>query len=44
MAVGAAEGELVEVRTGLKEGEHVAAQGSFLLKSEMLKASASAEN
>jgi len=44
VSVGGTEGDLVEVRTGLKEGERVAAQGSFLLKSEMLKASASAEN
>lgn len=39
VAVGGTEGDLVEVRSGLAEGERVAAQGSFLLKSEMLKAS-----
>ena len=34
---------LVEVRSGLREGERVAAAGSFLLKSELLKGSLAEE-
>lgn len=35
--VGASEGELVEIRKGLRAGDEVATQGSFLLKTETLK-------
>jgi len=35
--LGHSAGELVEVRAGLKEGDEVATQGAFLLKSEMLR-------
>lgn len=34
---GAAAGDLVEVRAGLAEGEEVASDGAFLLKSELLR-------
>ncbi|HEX6835495.1 MAG TPA: efflux RND transporter periplasmic adaptor subunit, partial [Polyangia bacterium] len=34
---GAAAGELIEVRAGLTEGEEVASDGAFLLKSELLR-------
>jgi membrane fusion protein, heavy metal efflux system len=37
VAVGSESEGLVEVRSGLREGERVAAAGSFLLKSELLK-------
>jgi cobalt-zinc-cadmium efflux system membrane fusion protein len=34
---GVSGGELVEVRSGLREGEEIATDGAFLLKSEMLR-------
>lgn len=40
---GAAFGEIVEVRAGLKEGDVVATAGSFFLKSELLKKTLSME-
>ncbi len=39
VTLGGTEGGLVEVRSGLAAGTRVAVQGSFLLKSELLKAS-----
>ena len=35
--LGASGGELVEIRNGLAEGELVAVDGAFLLKSELLR-------
>jgi cobalt-zinc-cadmium efflux system membrane fusion protein len=43
VVLGAEAGGLVEVRSGLAEGERVAAAGSFLLKSELLKGSLAEE-
>jgi hypothetical protein len=40
IAIGAADAGLVEVRSGIQAGEKVAREGSFALKSELLKASA----
>ena len=39
VAVGPGEGDLVEIRKGVRPGEEVATQGSFLLKTETLKES-----
>ncbi len=43
VALGASSEGLVEVRSGVAAGEKVATQGSFLLKSQLLSASAPAE-
>jgi cobalt-zinc-cadmium efflux system membrane fusion protein len=43
VALGASADGLVEVRSGVGPGERVATQGSFLLKSQLLSASAPAE-
>jgi membrane fusion protein, heavy metal efflux system len=39
VAIGAGDGDLVEVIKGVRVGEEVATQGSFLLKTETLKES-----
>ena len=39
VTLGADDGAVVEIATGLRGGEPVAAQGAFLLKSEILKGS-----
>ncbi len=44
VALGGADEGWIEVRSGVKSGEKVAANGSFLLKSELLKGSAPAED
>jgi cobalt-zinc-cadmium efflux system membrane fusion protein len=43
VALGASSEGLVEVRSGVAAGEKVATEGSFLLKSQLLSASAPAE-
>jgi cobalt-zinc-cadmium efflux system membrane fusion protein len=35
--VGVSTGDQIEIRKGIKEGEQVAADGAFLLKSELLR-------
>ncbi len=36
-------GDLVEIRNGLREGETIAVKGSFVLKSQLLRASLAEE-